>query len=161
MQVRDAEASEIARLARLLHAGWQDAHAAILPEQLKRIRTLESFEQRLTEGLARTRVVGPLGAAAGLCMMKGDELNQLYVAAEARGTGAAQALIADAERRLAAQGAPLIWLACAIGNNRAARFYEKCGWRNAGVVAIELETPNGVHSLDVWRYEKTLACLHG
>ena len=66
MQVRDAEASEIARLARLWHAGWQDAHLTILPEELKRIRTLESFEQRLAEGLARTRVVGPLGAAAGL-----------------------------------------------------------------------------------------------
>ena len=157
MQLRDEETSEIMRLARIWHDGWQDAHAAILPEALKRIRTLESFERRLGEALASTRVVGRVGAAAGLCMMKGDELNQLYVAAEARGSGAAQALIADAEQRLAARGAPLIWLACAIGNTRAARFYEKCGWRNAGIVAIELETPSGPYLLDIWRYEKTLA----
>lgn len=157
MQVRDAEASEIARLARIWHDGWQDAHGAILPEALKRMRTLESFERRLAEALASTRVAGPLGAAVGLCTMEGDELNQLYVAAEARGTGVALALIADAEQRLAAKGAPLIWLACAIGNNRAARFYEKCGWRNSGIVAIELETPDGPYPLDIWRYEKTLA----
>jgi len=125
MDVRSADPSEVNRLARIWYDGWQDAHANILPEELRRVRTLEAFEQRLHENLANTRVVGPIGAPRGLCIMKGDEFNQLYVAAEARGTGVAQALIADAEQRLAATGAPLIWLACAIGNHRAARFYEK------------------------------------
>ncbi|MGE3789316.1 MAG: GNAT family N-acetyltransferase [Hyphomonadaceae bacterium] len=123
---------------------------------MKRIRTPVSFERRVREMLADTRVVGPPGAARGHCMMKEDELNQLYVAPEARGAGAA-ALIADAEQRLAAQGAPLIWLACAIGNDRAARFYEKSGWRNAGIVTIQLDMPDGsLLALDIWRYEKAL-----
>lgn len=155
--VRPAEAADIPRLARIWYDGWQDAHADILPDELKRVRTLESFERRLREALAQTRVIGPQGAPVGLCMMKGEELNQLYLAAEARGTGAAQALIADAEARLAATGAPLIWLACAIGNDRAARFYEKCGWRNAGVRTIQLDMPDGsLFPLDIWRFEKEL-----
>jgi len=157
MDVRGALASEVPHLARLWHKGWQDAHAKILPEELKRIRTLETFERRMRDGLADTRVIGPLGAPVGLCMMKGDELYQLYVAAEARGSGVAAALIADAEERLAGAGAPLIWLACAIGNDRAARFYEKSGWRNVGVRTIHHDLPDGsLFPLDIWRFEKTL-----
>lgn len=157
MSIRPADAAEVPRLARIWHEGWQDAHADILPEQLKRVRTYESFEQRMREGLHKTRVIGPIGAPFGFCMMKGEELNQLYVAAEARGTGAAQALIGDAEQRLAAAGAPLIWLACAIGNERAARFYEKSGWRNIGVRTIHHEMPDGsLFPLEIWRFEKNL-----
>jgi len=48
------------------------------------------------------------------------------------------------------------WLACAIGNERAARFYEKHGWRRAGIVTNAAETSQGVFMLDVWRYEKTV-----
>jgi GNAT superfamily N-acetyltransferase len=157
MQVRSAEPDEIPRLARIWYDGWQDAHAGILPEALRRVRTLESFEQRVRDALANTRVMGPPGEPVGLCMVKGDELDQLYVAAEARGTGAAQALIADGEERVRSTGASLIWLACAIGNNRGARFYEKCGWRNAGVRTIQLTLPDGsVFPLDIWRFEKEL-----
>lgn len=157
MQVRDAEIADVPRLARIWYDGWQDAHADILPAEIKRVRTLERFDQHLRKVLGDTRVVGPSGAPIGLCIMKGDELNQLYVATQARGTGAAQELIADAEARLAAKGAPLIWLACAIGNDRAARFYEKSGWRNEGVVTIQLDMPDGSQlPLDIWRYEKAL-----
>jgi GNAT superfamily N-acetyltransferase len=157
MMIRPAEASDIQRLAGIWYDGWQDAHATILPEELRRVRTLESFEARMRQGLGDTRVAGPIGAPLGFCMMKGDELNQLYVAAEARGTGAAQALIADAEERLAATGVTLIWLACAIGNDRAARFYTKSGWHNSGVRKIELPMPDGsIFALDIWRFEKGL-----
>lgn len=157
MDVRAAEDAEVERLARIWYDGWQDAHADILPDELKRVRTLESFTQRMREAIASTRVVGPVGAPLGFSMMKGDELNQLYVSAEARGTGAAQALIADAEARLAASGAPLIWLACAIGNDRAARFYTKSGWRNVGVRTIHHDMPDGaLLALDIWRFEKNL-----
>jgi GNAT superfamily N-acetyltransferase len=157
VEIRPAETADVARLTRIWYDGWQDAHADIVPEELKRVRTVESFEQRLRDALADTRVVGSAGAPLGFCMMKGDELYQLYVAAEARGTGAAQALIADAEQRHAAKGAPLIWLACAIGNHRAARFYEKSGWRNAGVRTIQLDMPHGEHfPLEIWRFEKPL-----
>jgi RimJ/RimL family protein N-acetyltransferase len=51
----------------------------------------------------------------------------------------------------------IVWLACAIGNERAARFYEKSGWRRTGTMVSQLETPNGIFPLEVWRYEKRLS----
>jgi uncharacterized protein (DUF924 family) len=89
-------------------------------------------------------------------MLKGDELYQLFVSAQGRGSGVAAALIADAEARLAARGVEPAWLTCAIGNDRAARFYEKCGWQRTGTVTEELDTPEGTLRLDVWRFEKRL-----
>ena len=89
-------------------------------------------------------------------MVKDDELYQLFVLADARGTGVAATLLADGETRIASAGFERAWLACAIGNNRAARFYEKNGWRYAGNVISRLDTPDGPFLLNVWRYEKDL-----
>lgn len=156
MEARSPLDDEVDVLAKLWYDGWQDAHATILPAELARFRTLESFRERMRAGLKDTRVVGPPGAPAGLCMLKADELYQLYVSASARGAGVAAALIADAEARLRAAGFTTGWLACAIGNLRAARFYEKNGWVRVGTVTSRLETPGGIFPLDVWRYEKQL-----
>ena len=157
MDVRGAEEVEIDHLARLWYDGWQDAHAQILPTELTRLRKLESFRDRLQAALSTVRVVGPSGAPVGLCMVRGDELYQLYVAALSRGKGVAAALIADAEARLSENGVETAWLACAIGNERAARFYEKCGWLRTGTKVIQLETPKRLFPLEIWRYEKSLS----
>ena len=156
MNVRNAEAAEIDQLARIWYDAWQDAHAQILPAALTRIRTLESFRDRLEAALANTRVVGGRGDPVGFCIVHDGELYQLFVSARARGTGAAAALVADAEARLSAVGVETAWLACAIGNERAARFYEKCGWQRTGIVTSQLDTPDGIFPLQVWRYEKQL-----
>jgi ribosomal protein S18 acetylase RimI-like enzyme len=156
MEVRSADEAEIDHMAILWYEGWQDAHAQILPAQLARHRTLESFQHRLQTSLANVRVVGPLGQPVGLCIIKDDELYQLYVSAHARGAGVAAALLADAEARLAAKDVETAWLACAIGNERAAKFYEKNGWRRVGNTINQLETPDGPFLLEVWRYEKGL-----
>ena len=108
----------------------------------------------MAAALADTFVVGPPGAPSGFHMLKDDELYQFYLAREARGSGIATTLIADAEARLAARGVATAWLACGIGNNRAARFYEKCGWVRARTQVNRLETPDGVFEVEVWRYEK-------
>jgi ribosomal protein S18 acetylase RimI-like enzyme len=89
-------------------------------------------------------------------MLKGDELYQLYVSSQARGCGVAVALILDAEYRFRERGVHTAWLACAIGNDRAARFYEKRGWLQTGTVTEQLEIPGGTFALEVWRYEKSL-----
>ena len=156
IHVRAAEAQEIDQLAELWQEGWQDAHAQILPAELRRLRTSDSFRHRLQAALPHTRVVGPLGAPLGLCITKGDEIYQIYVSAEARGSGVARALMADAEAHLAKSGIGTAWLACAIGNDGAARFYEKCGWSRVGVIAYQAETSSGNFPLEVWRYEKRL-----
>ena len=156
MDVRPAQESEVDSLATLWHAGWTDAHATIVPAELKKVRTLESFRDRLRAGLANVTTLGPIGAPLGLCWLKESELYQLYVAAQARGTGVARALMADAEARLLSAGVDVAWLACAIGNERAARFYEKSGWHRARNMINVLDTTAGTFHLEVWRYEKSL-----
>ena len=156
MNVRDAVEAELDHLAHVWHQGWHEAHARVVPAALTRLRTLESFRARLQASLPSTRVVGPRGAPVGFYVIKEDELYQLFVAPEARGSGVANALISDAENRLRGDGVRTAWLACAIGNDRAARFYEKCGWRRVGTILNQVETTEGLFPLEVWRYEKNL-----
>jgi GNAT superfamily N-acetyltransferase len=156
MDVRAADATEIDRLSAIWFDGWHEAHAAVVPAELTRLRTRESFRERLQRALADTRVVGPPGAPVGFTVLKGDELYQLFVVPAARGSGVAAALMADAEARLRASGVETAWLACAIGNDRAARFYEKSGWRRVGTMVNKVETSKGPFALEVWRYEKTV-----
>jgi GNAT superfamily N-acetyltransferase len=156
MSVKAATPDDIEPLARLWHDGWQDGHGAILPAELARLRTLDSFRTRLEEALPQLRVIGPVGAPRAFHPIKADELYQFYVAAEARGTGVARELMADAEATLAGKGVHTAWLACAIGNDRAARFYEKAGWTLAGTFNVPTETSSGPYPLEVWRYENAV-----
>ena len=152
--VRRAEPSEIAALARIWHDGWHDAHAALVPEVLVRVRTLENFEERMTAGIDAVWVAADRGAPLGFYVLNGDELDLLFVAAESRGTGVAITLLEDAERRLRDGGTETAWLACVIGNERAARFYEKSGWRRVGSAVERSESAAGIFDVSVWRYEK-------
>lgn len=156
MKVRLAHEEEVGKLAALWYEGWQDAHATILPRALAELRTLDDFRDRLRLHMDDIRVVGAPADPLGFCIVKADELYQLYVSAASRGTGIADALLSDGEARLAVQGCRVAWLACAIGNDRAARFYEKNGWVLAGNMINELQTPKGMFPLEVWRYEKAL-----
>ena len=157
MDVRGADEREIDRLATIWFEGWHESHAQLVPAELTRLRTLESFRSRLAAVLADIRVIGPAGAPVGFSVVKGDELYQLFVSAQSRGSGVAAALLAEAESRLAAKGVETAWLTCAIGNDRAARFYEKSGWHRAGTILSHVETSDGPFPLEVWRYEKVLA----
>lgn len=155
--IRAAEEAEIDQLAQVWFDAWNDAHAQIVPVELVRLRTLENFRERMRKELPNVRVAGAPGEPVGFCVVRGDELYQLFVAAKARGTGVAAALMADGEAQLAQSGVENAWLACAVGNERAARFYEKCGWRRNGIMDNEAETSEGIFLLQVWRYEKKLS----
>ena len=157
--VRDAVEEELDQLATIWFNGWHESHARIVPAELTRVRTFENFRARLQKHLPRIRVAGPIGSPTGFAIVKRDELYQLFVLPAVRGTGAASALLADAEIQLSQAGVATAWLACAIGNDRAARFYEKCGWRRAGTMINQVETSNGLFALEVWRYEKGLRSL--
>jgi GNAT superfamily N-acetyltransferase len=154
--IRNAELSDIRLLAKIWSDGWLDAHARIVPAQLVRLRTLQSFEERLRAASSDVRVAEVAGAPVGFYLLKGTELYQFYVSSNARGSGIAAVLMADAEARLGARGVRVAWLACAIGNDRAARFYEKCGWVRTGTVTDDVAVPGGTFTLEVWRYEKSL-----
>lgn len=156
LATRAAEPEDLDPLAQLWRQGWLDAHHAIVPEALIALRTPESFAERMAAALPHVRTLGPVGAPLGFHLIKGDELNQFYVAAEARGSGTAAILMADAEARFREAGVASPWLACAIGNARAARFYEKSGWTMAREETVPSETSAGPFPLKVWRYEKRL-----
>jgi GNAT superfamily N-acetyltransferase len=155
-EVRDARSSEIGQLAEIWFDGWHDAHARIVPAELTRLRTLLSFDERLRAAMPSVRVAVAVDAPVGFYYLKDTELYQFYVASRARGSGVAAALMADAEARLVEGGVRRPWLACAVGNDRAARFYEKCGWVRIGTINDHVEVPGGTFALEVWRYEKVL-----
>ena len=154
--VRRPARLELPEIVRLWHDGWMDAHAAITPPALTRLRTPDDFARRADRHFDAMRVTGAEGSPDGMCIIDGDELDQLYVAPQARGTGAAAALVADAEARLRDNGIATARILCAIGNDRAARFYEKMGWRHSGTIIAELETDNGPYLLETWLYRKEL-----
>ena len=155
-QARRVTDEDVDALAILWYDGWHEAHAHLVPVELTHLRTLENFRDRLRAGLENVRAVGPSGDPLGFSMLRGDELYQLYVSRHARGGGVATMLIADAETRLAEAGVEIAKLDCAIGNLRAARFYEKKGWHRTGTVGVHVETLEGDFPLEVWRYEKPL-----
>lgn len=154
--IRPAEAQDIAHLARLWHQSWQDTHAPFVPEDLLQHRTLDSFQTRLAAYGDDLRTAGPLGAPLGLCTIKPDELDQLYVAPEAQGTGLAARLLTDGESRLLGQGYTRAYLLCLKENARAARFYARQGWQNLGLSIETLTTLDGPFPIELLRFEKQL-----
>ena len=156
VRVRAVDEDEIDQLANIWYDGWRDAHEQIVPPELAQLRTLDSFKGRLQAALPSIRVAGPIGSPLAFFILRGDELYQFYVSAQSRGTGLAAALIADAEALLRDNGVKTAWLSCAIGNDRAARFYEKCGWHRARTMIDHTVTSSGTFPLETWRYEKAL-----
>lgn len=144
----------IPQAADLWHDGWHDAHATIVPADLTQLRTPDSFAERLSKYTKDTTIAVREGTVLGFCIVLEDEIYQMYVSPLARGTGLAGTLLSDGENRIKAQGHQAAWLACAIGNARAARFYEKAGWFNAGTETVGLETLTDDFPLEIWRFEK-------
>ena len=106
---------------------------------LTALRTLEAFHERTPGRVADTTVaVDGTGGLLGFVMVVGDEVEQVFVGRTARGTGLAAALLVEAERQVAAAGHGEAWLAVVAGNERARRFYEKCGWHDGGDLAYEV-----------------------
>jgi GNAT superfamily N-acetyltransferase len=66
------------------------------------------------------------------------ELNKLYLREAARGTGAADDLMAAAVAEAAASGAGSLWLGCSSVNDRANRFYERLGFVLVGTRSFRL-----------------------
>ena len=137
------------------HAGWPEGHLGQVPEALLLHRRLVDFQARVPALLDRTTVaiIGP--DVAGFVMVRDDELEQIYVAASARGSGVAAALLLNAESAIG-ERFDLAWLAVVDGNTRARRFYARNGWRDAVVFEHEAPIEGGSIPLAAHRYEKDL-----
>jgi hypothetical protein len=72
MQVRALAEAEVDRLAKVWFEGWRDAHERLLPAEVARHRTVESFRDRLHAALPNVRVVGDDGDTVGFHLVKGS-----------------------------------------------------------------------------------------
>ena len=130
--VRAAVPDDADAVAAIWYAGWGDGHIGHVPEELVAIRTEESFWTRAADRIADTTVAVVGDEVAGFVMVVGDEVEQVYVSRDHRGSGVAGTLLSEAERQVKANGHREAWLAVATGNARARRFYERSGWADGG-----------------------------
>src|SRR5258707_5931007 len=105
MQVRSADAVEIDHLTRLWHDGWHQTHASLVPQELTRLRTSESFRERLQAALPNVHVTRPLRAPIGFYVLKRHERSPLFLSPDGHGSGGVPARIADAQPSRAEQSA--------------------------------------------------------
>lgn len=153
-ELRFASPDDAPAIARIWHAGWRDGHLGHVADDLVAMRTRESFDERAAQRVGDTVVADVDGAVAGFIMVVGDEVEQVYVAAEHRGTGLATVLLDKAERLVAANGHHRAWLAVAPGNTRARRFYQRSGWTDEGLIAYPAATSSGPMPVPCHRYVK-------
>jgi GNAT superfamily N-acetyltransferase len=130
--VRPATPEDAPAVAEIWRDGWRDGHLGLVPDELAAVRTDESFRTRAADRIGDTTVAAVDGAVAGFVMVVGDEVEQVYVSARHRGSGVADALLAEAERQVRENGHASAWLAVVAGNGRARSFYERMGWSDEG-----------------------------
>ncbi|WP_433161873.1 GNAT family N-acetyltransferase [Kribbella sp. CA-247076] len=127
-----------------------------MPDELVAIRTKESFWTRAAERVGDTTVAVVGDEVAGFVMVVGDEVEQVYVSRDHRGSGIAGVLLGEAERQVKANGFAEAWLAVATGNARARRFYERSGWTDAGAFDYPATTESGPIPVPCHRYTKAV-----
>src|SRR5262245_61621570 len=113
--LRDATPHDIEALADLWHRGWIDGHLGHVPESPLPHRRLVDFRARVPGRLPGTTVATVASGIAGFVTVREDEVEQIYVAAKARGGGVATLLLRHAEAAIAARF-DVAWLAVAEGN---------------------------------------------
>ncbi|MEU3646773.1 GNAT family N-acetyltransferase [Lentzea sp. NPDC034063] len=153
-EIRRATSDDAAAVARIWYPGWCDAHLGNVPQRLVDARPEETFEPRALEHVEHTTVATVNGEVAGFVMVIGDEVEQVYVSADHRGSGVAKALLAAAESEVAANGHSHAWLAVVAGNARARRFYERQGWTDEGLFDHQAPHADGPIPVPAHRYTK-------
>jgi GNAT superfamily N-acetyltransferase len=155
-EVRAARMDDAPTIAEIWHAGWQDAHTGHVPDELVRVRNRESFDVRAAQRVPDTAVATVGGEVAGFVMVADDEVEQVFVSRDHRGSGVANVLLVEAERLVRANGHAETWLAVVDGNARARRFYERNGWRDEGLFDYQASSDGGPITVPCRRYVKQL-----
>jgi GNAT superfamily N-acetyltransferase len=152
--LRPAVADDADAVAAIWYAGWRDGHLGHVPEELVAVRTEESFWTRAAQRVADTTVAVVGDEIAGFVMVVGDEVEQVYVSRDHRGSGGAGTLLSEAERQVKAGGHSEAWLAVATGNERARRFYERNSWTDGGAFDYPANVGSGTLPVPCHRYVK-------
>jgi GNAT superfamily N-acetyltransferase len=152
--IRPARAEDAEAVATIWCDGWGDGHLGHVPQALVAVRTPESFRSRAAQRVGDTVVAVAGDHVAGFVMVVADEVEQVYVSADHRGSGVAGLLLAEAERLVAVAGHRRAWLAVVAGNARARRFYERCGWADEGLFDYAATMSGGTIVVPSHRYVK-------
>jgi GNAT superfamily N-acetyltransferase len=166
-RVRPAVVDDADAIARVHVRSWQVAYRGFMPDEL-----LDSIDPAVRAGRERERLaqlppgvavfvaIDPTGQTVGFAQVgdyeEGDGSGQvysIYVDPEHWGTGAGRALMAASLNFLTASGPRPVRLWALDGNERARRFYERCGFVADGAVGShtvrgELEVPTIRFTLD-------------
>ncbi len=148
-RLRPATREDAGTVAAIWHQGWRDGHLGFVPDGLLGLRSAESFAARAPERVADTTVAELDGVVVGFVMVVGDEVEQVYLSADHRGTGIADVLLDEAERQVAVAGHDRAWLAVVAGNTRARSFYERRGWIDDGSLAYRAGTATPGETVEV------------
>lgn len=154
-QLRPAGPRDVAAIAAIWHAGWPDGHAGHVPAALAVHRTLDDLTRLAGERIGDTTIAVVDGAVKGFVTVHDDEVEQVYVADSARGTGVVTALL-DAGEATIARTHRSAWLAVVAGNTRARRTYQRHGWNDAGAFSYAADTADGPFTVTAHRYVKAL-----
>lgn len=160
-RLRPAEAADAEAILDIWVEGWWDGHGDVAPAALRRCRGRDGLRARLDEAMAAMSVAEHDGVVAGFVSVKGNELANLYVRRSRRGGELAAALLACGEAMLAQAGVAEAFLWCAVGNDRAYRFYRRERWIDQGVVECDVATPEGPARLPSHRFVKRLRAAPG
>lgn len=152
--LRAARPEDALTVAEIWYVGWGDAHLGNVPDELITLRTRESFDTRAAQRVPITTVAMVGDAVAGFVMVVDDEVNQVYVSGDHRGSGIAAKLLAAAESRVRANGHRQAWLAVVPGNARARKFYANHGWSDGGPYTNEIAGPTASIDVPCRRYVK-------
>lgn len=153
--LRPATEADTEAITAVWHAGWSDGHLGNVPGELLEHRRLADFRRLATARIDATTVAVSDNGVIGFVTVHDDEVEQMYVAKDARGSGVAATLLTHAEQTIATRHARA-WLAVVAGNVRARRFYERQGWQDAGPFDYFAEVDDGTFTVPCHRYEKQL-----
>ena len=95
--LRAATLDDVPAIARVWHAAWHDAHDGRVPASVVALRTQASFLERAVPLVPDSIVAARNGEVIGFTATGGDEVAELFVAEEARGSSAARRLLRAAE----------------------------------------------------------------
>ena len=114
-------------LVTLWHEGWHEAHAHLVPPEILKFRSQESFNIWL-QHTDEEFFVARGDNLAGFVSISCDEVVKLYVSKFYRGGEVARSLLVFAEQQILKSGYGSAKLFCVAGNQRAERFYLREGW---------------------------------
>jgi putative acetyltransferase len=141
VSVESPDQAEVIALIAALDA-YQDT---LYPPESRYALDLGSLKQsNVLFAVARDAAQRAIGCGAVVMHAAHGELKRMYVAPEARGKGAARAILALLETRATATGCRLLRLETGPYQPAALRLYEACGYQRCGAFAPYRDDPLSV-----------------